>query len=251
MTPPRLYTIGPSHYCEKVRWALRLAGIDYEEEAHAPIFHVLPLRRVSGQRSTPTLALGDGRVICDSTAILSYIQGREDARWRPYPQDAVQAGEALALEERFDERLGPHTRRLAYWHLLPHKALTCAVMSAPALPAHERALVPRVYPLAVWLLNRGLNITDESAARSRKRVEEELDYASGLLSDGRRYLVGDALTAADLTLAALAAPMLLPPGYSWPLPTLDEAPAALREDVERLRATSAGQHVLRLFAEAR
>jgi hypothetical protein len=51
------------------------------------------------------------------------------------------AGEVLALEERFDERLGPHTRRLAYWHLLPHKALTCAVMSAPALPVHERALV--------------------------------------------------------------------------------------------------------------
>jgi glutathione S-transferase len=250
MTTPHLLTIGPSHYCEKVRWALELARIAYTEEAHAPIFHILPVKRASGQRSTPVLVV-DGQTLTDSTRILSYLQQRPDAAWRPYPADAALAAEALALEERFDERLGPHTRRLAYWHLLPSKSLTCQVMSAPALPAHERALVPLVYPLAVVLLRKGLNITDASAQRSRERVEAELDYVSGLLADGRRYLVGDSLSAADLTLAALAAPMLLPPEYSWPLPPLDAAPLALRDEVARLRATPAGQHIMRLYEEER
>ena len=38
-TPYRLMTIGPSHYCEKARWALDYLGIDYVEEKHPPMIH--------------------------------------------------------------------------------------------------------------------------------------------------------------------------------------------------------------------
>ena len=33
----RLITIGPSHYCEKARWALDFFGVIFSEEPHRPV----------------------------------------------------------------------------------------------------------------------------------------------------------------------------------------------------------------------
>ena len=35
----RLITIPMSHYCEKARWGLAHAGVEYVEEAHLQVFH--------------------------------------------------------------------------------------------------------------------------------------------------------------------------------------------------------------------
>ena len=82
-------------------------------------------------------------------------------------------------------------------------------------------------------------------------VWEELDHVAELLSDGRPYLCGERFTAADLTFAALCAPVLMPPGYGVPLPQ----PEILAEDTARLvrraREHPAGAHALRMYAEHR
>jgi glutathione S-transferase len=64
-------------------------------------------------------------------------------------------------------------------------------------------------------------------------------------------LVGGRFSAADLTFAALAAPVLLPVECRAVQPTLDEAPAGMREEIVRLRTTVAGRFALRLFAQER
>jgi glutathione S-transferase len=71
------------------------------------------------------------------------------------------------------------------------------------------------------------------------------------LSTGRRYLVGDRFTAADLTFAALAAPVLLPEECHAVQPALEEVPAAMREEILFLRDSDAGQFALRLFEQER
>lgn len=58
-------------------------------------------------------------------------------------------------------------------------------------------------------------------------------------------------TAADLTFAALAAPMLLPASYGSPLPPADAMPPGLAREVERLRAHPAGAFADRLYNEER
>ena len=67
------------------------------------------------------------------------------------------------------------------------------------------------------------------------------------LQDDRPFLLGDRLTAADLSFAALAAPVLLPAEYGVPMPALDETPAALQEVIRELRGTPAGAFALRLY----
>lgn len=249
-TPFRLITIAPSHYCEKARWALELAGIPFVEEPHPPLLHMRAAGKGrSSGHSTPVL-VADGNVIPDSTLILEFVQERPGASWRPYPADPQQRSEVEELEEHFDTRLGPHTRRLAYFHLLPHRALFLQSV-LPGVGGVERALFNTIAPGVAFLMRRGMNINRASAIRSAERVDDVFSSLSERLADGRRYLVGSEFSAADLTFASLAAPVVLPPNYGSPLPNPDEAPDDLRLVVERYRATPAGEFALKMYREHR
>jgi glutathione S-transferase len=72
-----------------------------------------------------------------------------------------------------------------------------------------------------------------------------------LLSDGRKYLTGDRFTAADIMLGANTAPILMPPNSGASSPRIDQIPDELRKITDELRATAAGQFVLRLYQENR
>ena len=72
-----------------------------------------------------------------------------------------------------------------------------------------------------------------------------------LLADGRKYLVGDQFSAADLTLACMMAPLVLPRQYGITLPTIEELPAGMKDAVKEFQATLTGRFTLHLFATER
>lgn len=247
--PYRLITIPPSHYCEKARWALEKAGVEFREEPHPPLFHLRPVRAAGGRHSTPVLR-GRGVVVTDSTEILEHLQLAHGERWCPYPLDSQLRAEAAELEELFDTGLGPHTRRLAYFHLLPHRGLFLSSVLA-GVGRVEAAAFRVVRPLVVSLMRRSMRITPEGAERSLERVREVFATVAERLADRRDFLVGNAFTAADLSFAALAAPVVLPRNYGSPLPPLDELPPAMLALVEDFRATPAGEFALRMYRDHR
>jgi glutathione S-transferase len=57
------------------------------------------------------------------------------------------------------------------------------------------------------------------------------------------------MTAADLTFASLAAPVLLPDQYSEYLPDEELVPPAFREVSNHYRALPAGKYGLRMYLE--
>lgn len=57
--------------------------------------------------------------------------------------------------------------------------------------------------------------------------------------------------AADLTFAALAAPMVFPVECRAVQAALEEVPAPMREVILQLRETDAGRFVMRMFAQER
>jgi len=249
-TPYRLITIAPSHYCEKARWALQLAGVPFVEEPHPPLLHMRAAGKGrSSGHSTPVL-VADGRVLPDSTDILEFVQDHPGLPWRPYPADAGLRKEAADLEELFDTRLGPHTRRLAYFHLLPHRDLLLQTV-LPGVRGGERMLFRVVAPVVVYLMRRGMNINPESAERSHDRVLGVFSEVSDRLADGRRYLAGTEFSAADLTFASLAAPAVLPREYGSPLPTLEQVPEGMLKAVEEFRTTPAGEFALKMYRDHR
>jgi glutathione S-transferase len=242
-----LITIPLSHYCEKVRWALDRVALPYREEPHAPLLHRLATNRNDGG-TVPVLVHGNTRFL-DSTDILVHadeIFGGDEL----YPRDIALRHDVAALEERFDTELGPDTRRWAYSQLLPHTRLLTSLWSR-GVPRVEALLVRPIAPVARRLVRAVYKITPESAQRSLDRVRGVFRHVEEQLGDGRRFLTGDRFTAADLTFAALAAPVLLPGECRAVQPALDDLPPAMREEVLRLRNTVGGQFALRLFSQER
>jgi glutathione S-transferase len=239
-------TIPLSHYCEKARWALDRVSLLYREEPHVPLLSRFVARRASGG-TVPVLLDGDLR-LTESSAILRHADSRQPGAL--YPPEPDLLAEVAALERRFDEDLGTHARRWAYTHLLPHRALLRDLWSR-GVPKGEVRWLPLIVPVARKLLRRAYKITPAGAVRSNERIREIFAAVAGRLEDGRRFLVGDRFTAADLTFAALAAPLLFAPECRAVMPTLEQVPVAMRIEVMAWRATEAGQFALRLYATER
>jgi glutathione S-transferase len=159
--PVILITIPLSHYCEKVRWALDRVALPYREEPHAPLLHRLATKRNDGG-TVPVLVHGSTRFL-DSTDILAHadeIVGGDML----YPRDAALRRNVVALEERFDTELGPHTRRWAYGQLLPHTRLLTSLWSR-GVPRLEALLFRVIAPVVRRLVRAAYKITPESAQR--------------------------------------------------------------------------------------
>ena len=158
--------------------------------------------------------------------------------------------DALALEEMFDEQLGPATRRWAYFYLLPNKALMLDI-TQQGVPAWQARAFKLFRPIAAAVISRGLKIDAAGAQRSRQKIATVFAHVNGLLADGRRFLVGDSFSVADLAFAALAAPILVPPEQCFGLPGPQVFPANAQVEIAAWRASPAGQFGLRMFAHHR
>ena len=242
MSACTLVTIPISHYCEKARWALERAGVEYEERAHLQVLHWVAVRRAGGGRTAPVLRCGD-RVFAESADIVAFADTRGAG---------LRAGdpEVRAVEDDLDERLGPHGRRWMYDCLRGESALV-ERYGPTGVPAWQRRALPLAFPFVARVIDRYLDITPESVAESLAEVRAVYDSVGERLADGRPFLMGDSFTAADLTFAALSAPLVLPPEYGVPLPRVEELPVRMATVVRELRAHPAGEHALAMYRTER
>ncbi|WP_248277715.1 glutathione S-transferase family protein [Brasilonema sp. UFV-L1] len=242
--PFRLITLPISHYCEKVRWALTKLKLPYIEEPHMPPFHLLATGRVGG-KSTPVMIIEDG-ALTDSTDILQYLDKLAPDNAKLYSTDSDSRQQVEQLEDLFDEQLGPATRRWAYFHFMNNSKLMKRIWSN-GVPFIERALFPVVFPTVRSIVQQKLNITPESSAQAYEQINSIFEQVSELLADGRTYLVGNNFSAADLTFAALAAPVVRPPEHPMSSASLEELPSKLISEIKKFRETPAGAFALRLY----
>jgi glutathione S-transferase len=243
----RLVTIPISHYCEKARWALERAGFEYREEPHVQGIHRLASRHAGGGGTVPVLVTAEGS-IGDSQAILEWVDRQTSIERRLFPLEPRSRVEVEALCRRFDEQLGPSGRRLIYAHMLPQRKLMLGYNNR-GVPRWEDLALRSGWPLAALFVRQALAIRRGSAVPDEVAVWRELDFAAGLLADGRPHLCGERFSAADLTFAALCAPVLVPSIYGVPLPQPDVLAPGTAALVERARAHPAGKYALRMIAE--
>ena len=255
-----LVTIAFSHYCDRARWALQHFGVSFSEAGYMPMFHVPRVIRAVGARggradsvsspfSTPILITDDGEHLRDSALILRYVNDRfSTPETTLYPPE--HEAEILEIERQVTERVGGHTRRIAYFHLLPNAELMVA-MARDNVGRTQATLFRVLRPLLTPVLKRVLRINPRGVETSLNILREEIAQLDERLGS-RRYLVGDRFTAADLTTACMMAPAVVPSaseGYGAVLPELNLLSAELRSLVDEMRATAIGTHALRMLAE--
>jgi glutathione S-transferase len=261
MAKLRLITLGPSHYCEKARWALDRAKANYVEERHAPMLHFFATARYAklipregesrwgngSGRTLPILVTPHG-VLRDSKVIIKHIDAwiEEPRRLRPHGRE----NEADALEQKFDETLGTQTRRWAYSWLLDDHERFVDVLGA-GLGPFESLLFRKLAPRIRVAMKKAFRIDEGTRTRALERIVAVMNDVDAILADGRPFLLGDRFTSADLTFASLSAPALLPDEFGAHLSKITSVEKPMADAIYQLRETRSGSHALRMFRDHR
>ena len=221
MATPLLWHFPISHFNEKVRWALDWKRIPHVRRTLGPDY--LPRVWWATRRGTLPVLWLDGKAIGDSTRIIEALE----RRWSEpplYPRDESARRRALALEDFFDEELGHPLRAAIVGPLLAHDPDAAVAVLTLGMPARARRTARAIFPAfrAFYRFRHGINAATVEAGRA-KMVAALDRIAAELQPSG--YLAGDAFSVADLTAAALFAPLVVPPELQYRLP--DPLPSVL------------------------
>ena len=235
-----------SHFCEKVFWAYDRSKVAYSVRHVFQGFFPTTLMEFAAP-SVPIVIYG-GRVLKDSKDVVNALSTEGNAWWL-YPSPAVRD-----VENGFGDAFGRGVARILYHHLFTTDEGNVLLRRSwkVGVSPLERLLVDPLYPACRFAMMGGMGIPGglEGAIAA---VDEVFDRVSALLKDGRKYICEtDEMTAADITFAALAYPLVLPEEKAGVLMSWnDKLPEALRAEVRRRRESPAGQFVLRLYKEER
>jgi glutathione S-transferase len=211
---PVLWHLKVSPYNEKARWALDYKYIPHVRRAALPGRHQAIARALTGADTFPVLVLGD-EPIGDSTLIIAALERRHP---EPplYPADPDARRRALEIEDFFDEELGAYLRLLVLHHLLPNPKLLLG-MFFPDLPRRAEVVARATFPVHRRRVIADFGIDEFSVGFAWGKVTAAGErFRAELQPSG--YLVGDSFTVADLTVAALVAPVVAPEQFPYPQP---------------------------------
>jgi len=169
-----LYGAPLSPFVRKVEVVLREKGLDFEMEMVSMPFpdwfkEISPARRMPALRDRDIAAEGSKGVIPDSSAICAYLE-RLQPEPALYPKDPFEFGRAIWFEEYADSELAG-----------------CIGLGI-------------FRPIVFALFAKQDPDIETARTTATDRLPRFLDYLEGEL-DGRDYLVGDAFSIADLSVA--------------------------------------------------
>jgi glutathione S-transferase len=209
-----LWHLKVSNYNEKARWALDFKGVPHVRRAVAPGRHNAVAKRLVGGNTFPVMIL-DGEAIGDSTQIVEALE-RRFPEPPLYPAEPAERQRALALEDFFDEELGPYVRLLLVHCVLPNPRLALLTF-VPDASTFQYFRARAMYPLIRRRFIEYMSITPSAVRSAYDKVRVAgRRFQSELGPNG--YLLGARFSVADLTLASLVAPAVAPEQFPYPQP---------------------------------
>lgn len=201
-----LYQFPFSHFCEKARWALDCKGLAWTPANLLPGPHLKTTQRLAPKSALPILVY-EGTVVQDSTAIITFLDGRHPDRPLT-PGEPARARESLDWEEYFDAEIGVMLRLWFYFHALPDRERALRFLAQGA-SWRGRVLMALIFPRVRDAMRKAMAIDARSARKAGVRWLSALDRLDHAVRE-RRFLVGDSFTRADLTACALLSPFVAP-----------------------------------------
>ena len=165
-----LHQFSSSHFNEKARWVLDWKNVEHKRISYLPGPHIPAMKELSNQSSTPVLDW-DGQIITGSGHIVDFVNA-QIADNPLYPDSPEQRVQITAWCRRLDDELGPAVRTIAWSAMIDHAA----------------------YAIRVF-------------GRGKSKITL---FFYSLIFPFLKSVIGDQFTAADLTAAALIAPIANP-----------------------------------------
>jgi glutathione S-transferase len=241
---PVLWHLAMSHYNEKVRWAFDYKRVPHVRRAVMPPAHALVAMRLGGRDTFPVLTVGD-RVFPDSTEIIAALE--EIAPDPPlYPEDPAGRARALELEERFDLGIGRTVRQVGYQRILDDPQTAVEMLSLGGPLARRRA-VALIFPALARGMRKRFRVPGPGEGGPLAELEAEIAFIGDQVGDSG-FLVGERFSVADLTAAALLAPVVCAEAMPAGLPPF---PLSLQELSARLGETPGGSWARSIYLEYR
>jgi glutathione S-transferase len=185
VTTLELIELNPSPYSERVRWVLDIKGVPYRRTPYVPLASEEEHARRTGIRTALVLIV-DGEVIGDSDHTVDWLEARHSSP-ALVPGDPRRRAQLRAWELFATEVLAPAARH---------------VMIGPFKAMNVQPLADHFASNYHWKAEK---------ARVDRLLRTALPELAAAVA-AAPYLVGDAFTRADLTVAALLTPALgLPP----------------------------------------
>jgi glutathione S-transferase len=195
----RLYQFQISPFCDKIRRVMNLKRVPYETQEVGLLEAQLGYRRTNPAGKVPALLEeGSGRVISDSTEIAYYLEERYPDP-PLFPKNPRERAMVQVLEDWADESLYFYELRLRFGFAHNRQGPIARLLSKD--PAFLRVLGPFVIPRVIQGQLSQQGIGRKSDAQVLAEVRRHMDTVCDLL-DGRRYLVGETLTLADIAVFA-------------------------------------------------
>ncbi|SFL85235.1 glutathione S-transferase family protein [Marinobacter zhejiangensis] len=224
----KLYQFAISHYCEKIRWALDFKGLNYETISLLPGSHIKQIKSLTGKTSVPVL-VHDDRVIQNSADIIDYLD--KTFADRPLtPLDPQTRQLAREWERRLDTVAGPAIRCYCYHYLLQRPKQVVPMLAAQT-PFYNRYLLRLGFSRIEEIMRNWMKINERTAQKAQQSMEDILAELAAAYQRSE-FLVGNTFTRADLTAAALFAPLFQPEAYPVPWPSENRLPKPMQQWLE-------------------
>ena len=206
-----LYQFPQSHFAEKGRWLLDAKGLSYQTRNLYPVLNRLFLWPRTGVMTIPALN-DNGCWTGDSTRIALYL----DNRYPELPALLSDDPEMRSWQLRINslaERIGVLIRQQAMIYLINTSIPPTLYYQDAPLSGPMRALATWVFRAAVKKMYRA---SPEYIPVVTSRLSELLDQAEvHVLARRSRFLIGDQLSLADISLCSMLAPVLAPAESPW------------------------------------
>jgi glutathione S-transferase len=111
------------------------------------------------------------------------------------------------------------------------------------------ALIRYAFPLLRSVTRRAFSITPANVEKSRQAIDQALSWLEEQIADGRQHLVGAALSAADITVCALLAPLACPSEH--PVYSREDYRALMRDQTEPWSTRSGVEWVRETYRKER
>ncbi len=146
----------------------------------------------------------DGEAIQGSANIIDWAQRRSSESSKSLvPSSDVE--KCLEIEKRFNDVAGVHVRRFYYSEAVVDHPHELRRIFSKDLSFMNKMVLRGSWSMVRKLMIQGMDLGKEQREDSKRIIEEELDWLDDMLSDGRKFLVRDRFSRADLTTASLLA----------------------------------------------
>ena len=249
--PTLIYT-NTSGKNKLVRWVLDLNEIKRIEKAYPPVISDAKTTAIIGkqnQYNVPVFIQTD-RLLYGPESILQDFDLYISQEKQLFPSEKTARKEVLNYYNLFVSQLNTAVEQYQFSELFSSKKNTLTLLKKQ-VSFFSRLRYTFMYSGYKKRIAKQLHIDNEAPIVYLTEIENIFTQVSNALSDGRPYLVNNKLSAADLAFAAIAAPIILPEEFGGAQTKFNEVSEEFRLQIMKLRATPAGQFVMKLYQEQR